>query len=404
MIRVCLVARRFYESNSHMQQFAKALVNRGDVVDVIAVRRPGAPRHEHCHGVNVYRIQTRYAHEGLGLVYLLRVIQFVLSAAIRIGIRHVRRPYDVIHVQSIPDLLVFSAVVPKVLKTAVILDLRDLVPELSVSKLKLADDSLIARMLLLVEKCSAAFADHVIVANPIWYERVVKRSADRSKCTMIWYSPDPDVFRRRDKSPDHRKFVMMYPGTLSWHQGVDIAIRALPNIRSWIPNAELHIYAEGAARDCLALLAEELGIQESVRFFDVVPTDVLVERMSHCDVAIVPKRASDRFGNEAASTKIPEFMAVGVPVVASRTAVEGRLFDGSELCYFTSENQDDFVRAILSIYNDPALRDQLSSNASRKIERTFHEIQRQYGDLVDSLAMQKHRSPGKILPVDSRSK
>jgi glycosyltransferase involved in cell wall biosynthesis len=401
-MRICLVARRFYESNTHMQQFAKALANRGDIVDVIAVRKPGSPRYEQYHGVNVYRVQTRYADEGLGLVYLLKVIQFLFWATIRIGIRHFRQPYDVVHVQSIPDLLVFSAAVPKLLKTPVILDLRDLVPELSVSKFKLADDSLIARTLLLVEKCSAAFADHVIVANPIWYERVVSRSADRSKCTMIWYSPDPAVFRRRDNSPNHGKFVMMYPGTLSWHQGVDIAIRALPKIRAAIPTAELHIYAEGSSRGSLAILAEELGLQESIRFFDVIPTETLVERMSHCDVAIAPKRASDRFGNEAASTKIPEFMAVGVPVVASRTAIEGCLFDGSELCYFTSEDQDDFVRAILSVHNDPDLRDCLSSNASKKIESTFHDIQRQYVNLVDSLAMRKRRSSQKMLPAEHR--
>jgi glycosyltransferase involved in cell wall biosynthesis len=397
-MRVCLVARRFYESNTHMQQFARALANRGDTVDVLAVRRPGLPAYENCDGVNVYRIQFRLANEGSHLFYLFKVCQFVLKAMFRVGACHFRTPYDVVHVQSVPDVLVFSAIIPKLFHTPVILDLRDLVPELTVSKFDVHENSLIAKSFRFIEKCSATFANHVIVANPIWYERVVKRSADRSKCTMIWYSPDPSVFRHRAAAPNGRRFVMMYPGTLSWHQGVDIAVRALPKIKAAIPEAELHIYAEGSARESLAELAQRLNLGASVRFFDFIPTEALVDRMAQCDLALVPKRASDRFGNEAASTKIPEFMAVGVPVVASRTEIERRFFNESELCYFRSEDEDDLVRAVLSVHDDAALRERYSNNAARKIRDSGDESRQQYLRLVDTLVERNATRPRQCLP------
>ena len=190
----------------------------------------------------------------------------------------------------------------------------------------------------------------------------------------------------------------MYPGTLSWHQGVDIAVRALPKIKAAIPEAELHIYAEGSARESLAELAQRLNLGASVRFFDFIPTEALVDRMAQCDLALVPKRASDRFGNEAASTKIPEFMAVGVPVVASRTEIERRFFNESELCYFRSEDEDDLVRAVLSVHDDAALRERYSNNAARKIRDSGDESRQQYLRLVDTLVERNATRPRQCLP------
>lgn len=388
-MRVCLVSRRFYECNTHMQQFANALASRGDIVDVIAARRRGSPAYEVCNGVNIFRIQYRDVDECGRFVYLFKILQFLIRAAMCIAARHLRSGYDLIHVQPIPDVLVFSALIPKLSGVPVILDLRDLVPELWGSKFNVADKSVLFKLLRLAERCSVAFANHVIVANPIWYERVVSRSAERSKCSMIWYSPDPTVFHTGSRLHINGRFVIMYPGTLSWHQGVDILIRAFPKIRAAIPQAEVHIYAEGTARKALEDLTELLCLGKAIQFFDIVPTAVLVDRMANCDVAVVPKRASDSFGNEAASTKISEFMAVGVPVVASRTEIESRFFDDSELCYFRSEDEEDLVRAVVTVHSDPELTARLSANATEKIRNGAHDLRQQYLELVDCLVAQK---------------
>ena len=50
--------------------------------------------------------------------------------------------------------------------------------------------------------------------------------------------------------------------------------------------------------------------------------------MEDGDLAVVPKR-SDSFGNEAFSTKTFEFMALGVPLLISDTAVDRYYFNDS---------------------------------------------------------------------------
>lgn len=384
-MRVCLIARRFYENNTHMQQFANALAARGDDVDVIAARRPGAPPRESSHGVTIYRIQERNIEEQGPCGYLLGFLRFLFHAAAVVARLHLKRRYDLIHVQSVPDMLVLAALVPRMLGSRVILDFRDLVPELYASKFNLSESSGLFRTLQFVERICVCCADHVIVANPLWLDRVVSRSAPSSKCSMLWYSPDPAVFRPRSKDRRDGKFVIMYPGSVSWHQGVDLILRAMSKLLRFIPEAELHIYAEGPGRKRLAELADLLGVAGAVRFFDFVPISVLVDRMANSDLAVVPKRASDRFGNEAASTKIPEFMALGIPVVASRTDIEEQFFDDSEVCFFRSEDEDDLVRAVVAVYSDPTLQDRLRTNATNKLHGGARKLREHYLTLVDSI-------------------
>jgi glycosyltransferase involved in cell wall biosynthesis len=163
----------------------------------------------------------------------------------------------------------------------------------------------------------------------------------------------------------------------------------MPEIAAAIPGAELHIYGEGKARESLVSLASELGVSGAIRFFDMVRVSVLVKRMAEAHVAIVPKRASDPFGNEAASTKIPEFQAIGVPVVASSTDIETRLYDSSEVCFFRSDDVTDLVRAVLSVHDDPELAERLSQNGWERVKSRAQEFEEAYLGLVDALVSRK---------------
>jgi len=385
-MRICLVAHRFYDGNTHMMQFANALAQRGDEVDVICLRRPGLPICSVVDNVNVYRIQGRNTGENRPLEYLLTNIGFFFHAALVLAWHHLRKRYALVHVQSIPDFLVFTAIVPKLMGTPVILDLRDIVPELYASRFRLSYDSALIRVLLLIERLSIAFANHVIIANPVWYERIVGRAASPAKCTMMWYYADQATFYARPKRRKDGKFVLMYPGSLHWHQGLDIAVRAFRRVLKSVPEAELHIYGDGPEKANLVALTEKLGLQEQVKLRSYVPLAEAIDLMSETDVAVVPKRASCTFGNEAASTKIVEFLSLGVPIVASRTKVERSLYDDSLLQYFESGNEEDFARAVVSIYRDQELKWRLIAAGLRyTAQNSWVAKIGIYLDLVDGL-------------------
>lgn len=385
-MRICMVVYAFYESDTRVLQYTKALAERGDSVDVFALRREGAPSFEVMDGVAVYRVQSRKVNEQGRFAYMVRILRFLLTSAFVLTRKHLTKPYDVVHVHSVPDFLVFAALVPKLLGAHVVLDIHDILPEFYASKFSKSSDSLLFRLMLVVERLSSAFADHVIIANHIWQERMIGRSVRSQKCTTILNYPDPEIFSARDKQPDGEKFVILYPGTLNYHQGLDIAINAFALAVAEMPDAEFHIYGEGPARPSLVKLAEQLGVARRVFVQDSLPTPQIASFMASADLAVVPKRASSVFGNEAASTKIAEFMSLGVPVIVSRTKVDIFYHDDSRVMFFNSEDPRDLARCMLLLYRNPELRRELSTNGSIYVRQNrWSERKREYLSLIDNL-------------------
>jgi glycosyltransferase involved in cell wall biosynthesis len=178
---------------------------------------------------------------------------------------------------------------------------------------------------------------------------------------------------------------MMYPGTLNWHQGLDVAIKAFAKIVDKAPTAEFHIYGEGSTRKALMGLAQQLGLNGKMVFQTFKPLVEISEIMSQADLAVVPKRA-ESFGNEAISTKILEFQALGVPVLQSRTKVGAYYDNESRVKFFESENVDDLARCMLLLMQDPELRQRLASNALEYVKDNNWDVRKQeYLELVDSL-------------------
>jgi glycosyltransferase involved in cell wall biosynthesis len=394
-----MVAYSFYESDSRIIQYARALIQRGDVVDVISLRQQGASKFEVIQGVSVWRIQQRQVNERGPILYLCRIIKFLLLATIILAIRHYKYRYQLIHVHSVPDFLVATAIPVRMLGVPIILDIHDILPEFYASKFGTKTDSMLYGMLLSVERWSARRADHVIVANVLWHERLIHRATRQEKCSVIGNYPNPEVFHQRARPKGSGHFVLMYPGSLNWHQGVDVAVRAFARIKDELPDAEFHIYGEGPEKPALQELVKELGLEDRVKINPYLPVEQIADEMATADLAVVPKRASSLFGNEAASTKIQEFMAVGVPLVVSRTRIDSMTFDESKVKFFQSENEVDLAACILTLKRQPELRAQLIANANGHISQNNWDVKKHdYLKLVDSLTRRMRQT----LPVAAR--
>jgi glycosyltransferase involved in cell wall biosynthesis len=350
-LRVCHVAYTFYENDNRVIRYAEAVAEQGDHVDVIALRRSGQSRVGHGCGVRIFRIQRRAVTEKRPWSYLAKILWFFIQSAIVLTLLQLRRRYDIVHVHNVPDFLVFAAVVPKLMGARVILDIHDILPELFAGKFGAAPESPVFRRLLQVERWSCRFADHVIVANHLWYDKLIQRAVPARKCTAILNYPDLRVFKplADGKRRTDGRFIMVYPGTLNHHQGLDIAVRAFALVKDRMPNAEFHIYGEGPARPELLQLAKACGLADRVRLLDRVPLGEISHVIASADVGIVPKRA-DGFGNEAFSTKVLEFMACGVPVVLSRTQVDAYYFDDTLVRFFMPGQEVDLAAALLAVF------------------------------------------------------
>jgi len=386
-----MLSYSFYESDNRVRRYAETLAKDKADVDVISLRRGDHSKKENINGVNVYRIQKRIRNEISKFSYLTKMITFFILSMLFISYRHIKNRYDLIHVHNIPDFLVFVALIPKLTGSKIILDIHDLLPEFYMNKFNTDENSFFTKMLLLVEKLSGSFADQVIVSNHIWQNRYAARSVKLEKTIVILNFPDDNFFNLPAPNKFQDKFIMIYPGTLNWHQGLDIAIRAFNIIKDEVPGVEFHIYGEGSSKCDLIRLTEQLGLTKRILFMDPLPIDQVAVMMKRADFGVVPKRA-DSFGNEAFSTKILEFMALGIPVIVSKTKIDTFYFNDSVVLFFENGDFHDLAKKMLLMVNDKNLRLKYISNSHRFVnDYKWAKKKRIYLNLVNSFT-EVHRN------------
>jgi len=391
--RACMVSYSFYEADARVMRYAQTLIKAGYSVDAIALGKPGQPRFEEINNVQVERVQTRRRDERGKFAYLFRMLRFLFASSAALVRKSRFAPYDLVHVHSVPDFLVFSARRAKRRGARVILDLHDIVPEFYASKFGVSSKSLIFSLLLFQERLSCRFADHVISANDLWHDVITGRSVPPERCTSFVNNVDSTIFHTRKRTRHDGRFVLVYPGGMQKHQGLDVAIRAMPAVLREVPQAEFHLYGDGNQRQALAALIRELHLDQTVFLHQEVPLSEVPEIMVNSDLGIVPKFA-EGFGNEAYSTKILEFMSQGLPVVASRTRIDQHYFPDGQVCFFESGNAADLAVKICELAKDPERRKQL---ARKGLEHSRQNIwanrEKEYVDLVERLV---RREQGKV--------
>lgn len=394
-MRICVLAYTTYKFDNRVRRCAEALSKRGDQVDVIAIRKELQSKFEIFNNVNVYNIQRRRHSEKSGkFSYLFRLLRFAIKSSMVLTVKHIRKSYDIIHVHSVPDFEVFAAWFCKLFGSKIILDIHDIVPEFYSYKFNTSNKSFIFKILVLIEKVSIAFSDHVIIANHIWEQTLISRSVKKSKCTVILNYPDPSIFYKRPRTRNDNKFIIIYPGTVYQHQGLDIAVKAFSIIKDQIPLIEFHIYGNGPELNTVSNLVSKHKLDDRVFINKLLPLDQIADVMANADLGIVPKR-NDSFGKEAFSTKILEFMALGIPVLISKTEIDEYYFNDNIVKFFESGNIEDLADCIMMLYKNQRLRINLVDNANKFVEGNNWDIKKIiYFEVLDKLTNQNKNVQG----------
>ena len=129
-----MVAYAFYERDNRVMRYAETLAKRGDQVDVISLHLQGLADPGIRNGVRILHVQNGRLTRKASSCICSRVSLFFLRAMIHVSASHIRKPYQLVHVHSVPDFLVFTAWLPRLMGAKVILDLHDLLPEFYADK------------------------------------------------------------------------------------------------------------------------------------------------------------------------------------------------------------------------------------------------------------------------------
>ena len=386
-IRVCHI---YYHSlnNAVLLREANSLKKLYIDVDVICLRGHKSDRViQKKDGIIFYCIQSREEKEKKATIYFFRLILFFFKATLIVSYLRIIKKYHIIHITSPPDIMVFSAIVPKLFGAKIILDIHDINPELFMRKLAVPENNNLIKIIKYLEKVSCKFADHVITVTHIWKERLESRSVSQSKCSVLLNVPDGDIFfpAAPSKSKNLKKFNLYYHGTIDEHFGVDTLINAMPKIKQSIPNVILNIYGIGRIRDELAKLTQELKMNHFVKFHEPVPSYDLPKILINADIGIVPTKSAV-FANDLLAMKSLEYLALGVPIVISKTEGHCYYYDDSMVKFFSPEDENNLADAVISLANDEAERRMLIDNSQEFLRgHGWDETKQIYYQIIDQL-------------------
>ncbi len=389
--KICMIVHKNYYHDVRVRRYVESLIKTGASVDVICL----APYHldeafEAHDRIRVYPIPIRHGGQSR-IGYILEYLFSFILYFIRLSVLHVQNRYQVIHIHNMPDFLIFSALMPKIMGTPLILDIHDLMPEVFISKYGEQSNRLILSLLKLQEKLSCWLADEVITVNSICETNLINRGIPPGKIIVVHNYPNSAVFDRNlylnecDSPREH--FTLIYPGTLAPRYGLETVVRALPQLKTQIPEIRLLIFCQNTPyKDELQQLADQLGVLSCIEMKPLIRNEEIPHQLIGADIGIYPA-INDVHMSLATPTKVLEFSAMGIPIVSSRLRMVEEIFGDSAIMFFEAQNVSQFTQCVMELYQSPTLRAKLTASAYQMFVQKFswdHEF-RVYFEMLHHL-------------------
>jgi glycosyltransferase involved in cell wall biosynthesis len=300
-----------------------------------------------------------------------------------------KNKYKLLQVHNMPDYLVFVGLFHKVAGIPIVLDLHDLMVELFESKWNRWQAQILGPVVRIAEKLSCRFANQLITTSDGFRQRLIERGVPPEKIILVMNSADNNIFKKSKREfPKLQHGVkLLYHGTVASRYGLHIAIEAVWELQKKIPETTLYIFGkyDPSYRAYLEKKIECLGLRDRVHLGGYLSLEEIREVIVHSDIGIVPY-LSDSFMNLALSTKTFEYVAMGVPVIASRLPSLTAIFSENCIMYFEPGDANDFVNRLLALCADPEMRRLYVERASLAYESiAWPVMEKRYLNLIQGL-------------------
>lgn len=348
--KILMVSFSHYPRDPRIRREAETLVKNNFDVEIICLRRKNELKIEVFNNVKIYRVNLE-KKRGEILTYIKLYALFYIIVFIKLNHLLLKKDYSFFHFHNMPNFLVFTAIIPKIMGKKIILDMHDPMPELLSSTIK-KNNKFIKQILILEEKLSIKFVDRIITTNVAFKDLFVLRGCPVNKVSIIMNSPQTDIFNKiNTMNRDDNKFVLLYNGSIVERHGLDILVDAINELKNTITNIELKIFGTGEFWGNVEKKIEELRLQDYVKYYGGVILDDLIYYIATCDVGVIPNRFNE-FTNLNFPIRIFEYIHFKKPVIVPRTKGISDYFPEDTIFYFNPLIPNDLANQIYYIYKN----------------------------------------------------
>lgn len=166
-----------------------------------------------------------------------------------------------------------------------------------------------------------------------------------------------------------RKPIVIYAGLLNIDRGLGLLRDIATIVHAEVPEAEFHILGTvewHGIEPAVARMSPEDWAAIGVTFFGTIPQPEVAPRMAQSSVGWLPLDPSVANAFLAWPIKLVEYMAAGVPVVASDLPIQAKVIDDADCGIVVDAlNSDAHAKAMVKLLRNPAEIERLGANGKR---------------------------------------
>lgn len=383
MKTIAMIAYSTLSTDARVIREALAAQEAGFSVDIFVLNEPAKID---LPGIKVYYTKSFQYKGGNKIRFIWSYVSFFLFCFFQITSRFLSRKYKIIHVNNMPDFLVFSCIIPKIFGTKIILDVHDLVPELFAEKFHVPLDHLIIKLLYFEERISCWFADIVISTNRLHTKRFRDNGICKDQFPEILNAADENIFTPfTGHAYDSNEIKLIFPTTIARRLGIDTLLAAMEIISKKTKLIHLEIYGGGEYSGELVKKIEQLALGKQVYFSKCfIPFETLAEKLESAHIGVIPWPANYST-NYQMPMKIHEYFIKGLCVVAADVNIIKEYFSGCvEL--FRAGDPEDLAEKILALADDrKRMKDLAGAGYNFFQNNSWSVYKKRYQDLLNSL-------------------
>jgi glycosyltransferase involved in cell wall biosynthesis len=299
------------------------------------------------------------------------VFEYLLFAAISTLVlipAAVRRRYQVIHINNPPDFLIIAGLLPRLSGSRLILDVHDLSSHMFRSRFRGRTGRVVGRVLDLIERWAARLAQVVLTVHEPYRRELIAHGVPAEKVVVVMNVADQVLLSAVEPNEAHAQsdeFIVAYSGTVAPWYGVELIVDALDQLALDVPTAKGLILGGGDALDAVRTRAVDRGVADRVTFTGWLPTAEALVQISQAGCGVIPNLPTE-LNRFALSTKLFEYIGIGIPVVVAKLETLEAHFDEAEVTFFTAGDAGSLADALKWIATHP---DEANAKTRRARER-----------------------------------
>lgn len=306
--------------------------------------------------------------------YVLEYLWSFLCAAVLLARLRLRGRIDVVQFCQPPDVYFPLARLLRWGGARVVVDQRDLMPEVLADRYPGAP-AVVTRVLHLLERRTQRVADRSITVNDTLRDRLVGAGASPSAVSVVVNGP---VLARVESArpdpglrPDGRRLVV-WVGKMGLQDRVDLMLDLAATVVHELGRRDCAfvLVGDGECLDALKRRAGDLDLDEWVRFTGWVTEDVVFAHLASADLGV-----DTSLQEEVTPVKALEYMASGLPFACFDLPETRRLADGAAVLVPPADVAT-LARVVTDLLDDADTRARLAGVGRRAIrERLAWERQ-----------------------------